>query len=210
MTEMNDALRAKLSAYIDGELDAADTAAVETLAEKDPEIAAELESLRATDAALLGAFDDLLSEPVPLDLARAIENVPATPAPANLPEAPRGWGFGAIAAGIAALVLATGIGGYGGYTLAPEKVVVAERGWMADVADYHRVYAREGRHLAEVPPEEAEHIMSWIGDRTGVPFTIPDLTAQGLTFEGARLLVAGRKPVAQLMYKAADGTIFAL
>ncbi|QHQ36033.1 anti-sigma factor family protein [Algicella marina] len=215
MTELNDTLRARLSAFLDGELSPAESDAVALLAEKDPEIAAELESLQSTDDALKAAFDDLLSEPVPLDLVRSIADPEepssaTTPEAANLPSAPGRWGFGAIAAGIAALAVTGLLSGYAGYTLAPEKTVVAQRGWMADVADYHRVYAQESRHLAEVPPEEAAHIVEWIGARTGVPFSIPDLSAQGITFEGARLLVAGGKPVAQLLYKAEDGTVFAL
>ncbi|MBU2484956.1 MAG: anti-sigma factor, partial [Alphaproteobacteria bacterium] len=44
----------------------------------------------------------------------------------------------------------------------------------------------------------------------GVAFSIPDLTGFGLTFEGGRLLVANGKPVAQLMYRQADGTVIAL
>jgi anti-sigma factor RsiW len=43
-----------------------------------------------------------------------------------------------------------------------------------------------------------------------VPFTIPDLSAQGLTFEGGRLLVAAGQPVGQLMYRDANGAVFAL
>ena len=39
---------------------------------------------------------------------------------------------------------------------------------------------------------------------------MPDLSGSGLKFEGARLLVAAGKPVAQLMYTDADGAVVAL
>ncbi len=213
MSEMNETLRARLSAYLDGELSSADAEAVEILVEKDPEIAAELEALQAADAAIFSAFDDLLKEPVPIHLAQVIQSTPSEPSipsAANTPSAPRGWGFGTIAASLALLIVGGSIGGYAGYTFAPAEVQVAQRGWLADVADYHRFYAKETRHLAEVPPTEVAHIENWMGDRTGVPFTTPDLTDQGLEFAGGRLLVAAGKPVAQLLYTSDDGTVFAL
>ena len=148
----------------------------------------------------------MLREPVPLTLARAIDG----PSAANIPAEPRRWGFGSIAAGIALLVLGTGIGGLAGYSLAPTGVQVAQTDWLDDVAGYHRLYSAESRHLTEVPATEVAHIETWIGDRTGVPFSVPDLADQGLTFEGARLLVAASRPVAQLMYTTDAGEVYAL
>jgi anti-sigma factor RsiW len=209
----------KLSAYLDGELNEADTRAVEILAEKDPEIAAELEELSRADAAIGEAFGMMLNDPVPIGLARAIENAPATdpePAatPANRTTAPR-FGFGSMVAGLALLIAGGVIGAYAMKSFAPEPdpetiEVAMGKGWIAEVADYHRIYAGQTRHLVEVPASEQDHIETWLSNTTGVPFEVPDLAPEGWTFEGGRLLVAASKPVAQLLYKDAQGKVVAL
>ncbi len=208
----------KLSAYLDGELSETDRQAVETLAEKDPEIAAELELLRQSDAAFAEAFEAMLDEPVPLTLARAIENAPEAdenaPVAANRTSAPR-YGFGSMAAGLALLVLGGGIGAFTMQEFVPgpdpETIEIAMgRGWIAEVADYHRVYARQSRHLVEVPASEQAHLQTWLTAETGVPFTVPDLSDEGWTFEGGRLLVADGRPVAQILYTDTGGQVIAL
>jgi anti-sigma factor RsiW len=82
--------------------------------------------------------------------------------------------------------------------------------WIMQVAEYHRVYAGEKRHLVEVAAAETPHIESWLGKRLEMPLVVPDLTAQGLTFQGARMLVINGAPVAQLIYTPADGRAVAL
>jgi anti-sigma factor RsiW len=61
-----------------------------------------------------------------------------------------------------------------------------------------------------VPASGDARIENWLASSVGVNFAVPDLSGRGLTFEGARLLVAGGKPVAQLMYKNEDGDVFAI
>ncbi|MDF1873160.1 zf-HC2 domain-containing protein [Vannielia sp.] len=118
-----------------------------------------------------------------------------------------------IAAVLALLVV--GAGGGALFTrgfLANEELADghATRGWMEEIADYHRVYARQTAHLVEVPASETPHIEAWLGRETGVPLNVPDLSALGFTFQGARLLVAGGRPVAQLLYTDAEGGVMAL
>lgn len=62
----------------------------------------------------------------------------------------------------------------------------------------------------EVPASQSETIRNWLAESVGVNFNVPDLEAQGLTFQGARLLVAAGKPVAQLMYKTEEGEVVAI
>ena len=81
---------------------------------------------------------------------------------------------------------------------------------MSDVAQYHLVYAGQKRHLVEVAASDTDHLQKWLSATTGVPFTVPDLTASGLTFQGGRLLAASGKPVAQLMYTDAEGRVVAV
>jgi len=204
MTELSQ----QLSAYLDGELDAATTAEVETRIQNDPAVQAELDALMMAEAAAAEEFDDLLAEPVPFALAQMIKSAdlkvtaPPPPVAANSPRPI----WGAIAAGFVMLA----IGGVGGYTLRDSAAPVQTAGWLADIADYHAVYAAQGRHLVEVGAEESAHIETWLGNTIGTPFSIPDLSGFGLTFEGGRLLVANGKPVAQLMYRDPTGTVFAL
>lgn len=200
-------LSIRLSAYLDGELDADDARAIEALLQTDPAAQAELDALMAADATAQDQFAALLDDPVPLALAQKIRSSPVGMPAART--APRRIG-GAIAAGLALFIF----GGAGGYLLkdqiAPSGTEVARAGWLSDIADYHAIYAGQQRHLVEVAADEADHIEKWLGATVGVAFSIPDLSQFGLTFEGGRLLVAAGKPVAQLMYRLQDGTVIAL
>jgi anti-sigma factor RsiW len=200
-------LSTKLSAYLDGELDAEDAQTIEALLESDPAAQAELDALIAADALASEQFDAILMDPVPLALAQKIKSSPVGSLPSRFSARLIG---SALAAGLAFFVF----GGIGGYVLkdqiAPGSVVVAQSGWLSDIADYHAVYASQQRHLVEVPAAESAHLVTWLGATVGVEFSIPDLSGFDLTFEGGRLLVAAGKPVAQLMYRQPDGAVIAL
>ncbi len=194
----------KLSAYLDGELDPADALAVETRLADDPAAQAELDALMDADAAALEQFDAQLNDPVPFALAQQIKNTPLS-APAPAPVRRPVWGA------IAASLVIFGLGGVGGYVVKDQTTpTVLAGGWLSDIADYHAIYASQGRHLVEVGADESDHIETWLGDTVGANFTIPDLSAFDLTFEGGRLVVANGKPVAQLMYRDPAGTVIAL
>ncbi|QPM92180.1 anti-sigma factor family protein [Pseudooceanicola algae] len=198
----------KLSAFLDGELTEAERLEVEAALARDPALQAELETLMAADAGARDVFDAMLEDPVPLGLADAIRTAPdpsAEPA-ANRNGPASGWRWGAVAA---ACLLIGASGGY--FTGTSQGVEVASaRDWLTDIADYHRVYAAQDRHLVEVPAAEAPHIQTWLTASIGADVAIPDLTSQGLTFQGARLLVAAGRPVSQLIYTDADNRVVAL
>lgn len=198
----------RLSAYLDGALSETERAEVEALVAGDTSLAEELSALEAADRAIGSAFASMLETPPP-DLIRAVETAPAMIAAANLPRRPR-WAMGTVAAALALVMIGAGAGSVLTRLYAPSVEVAEAPGWLDQVAEYHRVYASEGRHLVEVGAAESAHIESWLADSTGVDFTIPDLGARGLSFEGGRLLVAAGKPVGQLMYKDADGRVVAL
>jgi anti-sigma factor RsiW len=200
----------RISAYLDGALSEAERQELEALVAADPVVAAEFEALGRVDAALEAGFAEMLAAPVPLHLARAIEATRPEPAIAPAREGKVLW-----LRSLAASVALVSVGAVGGAVLtrnfAPSVEVAAKApGWLDQVAEYHAVYAAQGRHLVEVPASEQAHLETWLSDQTGVPFTVPDLTASGLTFEGARLLVANGKPVAQLMYRDAVGAVIAV
>jgi anti-sigma factor RsiW len=208
------ALLDQLSAYLDGALSAEDALAIERLVETDPAVAAEFEALSRVDQAARTGFDSLLTDPIPVALGRVIaQTVDRTPVaklpplmPANIPGPPI---WRSVAAALALLLIGGATGAYFTRAAAPVQVASA-MGWLDQVADYHLVYATQKRHLVEVPASETAHLQKWLTDTTGVAFTVPDLAASGLTFQGARLLVASGKPVAQLMYTDAAGQVVAL
>jgi anti-sigma factor RsiW len=199
----------RISAYLDGALTEAQARALEALVATDPAVAAEFEALSRVDAALERGFADMLSAPVPLHLARGIEALRPEPAPARA-------GTVAWLPRLAASIALVGLGALGGAvltrSLAPpaETLAAAAPGWLDQVVEYHTVYAAQGRHLVEVPAGERAHLETWLSEQTGVPFSVPDLAASGLEFQGARLLVAAGRPVAQLMYKDAAGQVVAV
>lgn len=196
-----------LSGYLDGELSPEVAQQLEVALAADPNLCDQLEHLRQAEAHAQKIFDDMLAEPVPLELAAVIKTAPSpTQKPANENWSPSRW----LAAASVAVALI--IGGVGGYMVAPRPL---EQGaavpvWLADIADYHLVYAQQGRHLVEVDANEADHIQTWLSNTIGAAFEIPDLSSNGLTFEGGRLLVAAGKPVAQLMFTDASGAVVAL
>ena len=227
-----------LSAYLDGELSREDAAALEAVLAVDGDLQGQLAALIEADQAAHEDFAAMLDEPVPDALVAAIlegetpaaapapdgpppppvtpqpEPAPAPlPEPANSPNAPSMMrGLGLAAAVVGALMIGGAGGLYlGGIATQPGATQGAEvAGWIADIADYHAVYATQTRHLVEVPAEEAAHIQTWLSATLGTEVVIPDLADQGLTFEGARLLVAAGRPVAQLLYTDADGAVVAL
>ena len=113
-----------------------------------------------------------------------------------------------VAASVAFLV----VGAAGGFVAGERYGVVpaAQNDWLMQVAQYHGIYAREKRHLVEVSADETPHIESWLGNRLGRTLTVPDLSASGAEFKGARLLGINGKPVAQLIYQIPGGEPFAL
>ncbi len=213
------ALEVRLSAYIDGEVNDAERRELEHLVHHDDEARLLLEMLKAGNDFGNSAFEEFLHDPVPLSLVRHIKQGPGA-APRNdriAAAAPRQvrhklWPR-ALAASLALLL----VGGSTGFIIGKASTdgaqplsAVAARTWLDDIADYHRIYARQEKHLVEVPAAQADTIRTWLSESVGVSFRLPDLQTEGLTFEGARLLVAAGKPVAQLMYKTEDGDVVAI
>jgi anti-sigma factor RsiW len=220
-------LEVRLSAYLDGQLPEAEVDEINTILAEDDDARVVFEKLKLGSEFGARAFDKLLQEPIPLDLVRTIKDAgkkedeppvagfAAIPVATVAPRRPAAFWPKALAASLV-LFLA---GGAAGYLVSEQQddasqlastQFAAARTWLDDIADYHRIYARQTRHLVEVPASDGAHIVEWLAASTGVPFTLPDLSAQSLTFEGARLLVAGGKPTAQLIYRNPQNEIFAI
>ncbi|MCJ8052671.1 anti-sigma factor [Shinella curvata] len=218
-------IEVRLSAYLDGQLPRSEMNEIDEILAQDDDAREVFEKLKLGSEFGARAFERMLQEPIPLDLVRNIKEARASEddAPklgiagvpvAAAPAARRSTFWPQALAASLAIFMAGGVAGYliseQQDTDAPLQIAAAPRTWLDDIADYHRIYARQTRHLVEVPASDKEHIVEWLSASTGVAFTLPDLTAQNLTFEGARLLVAGGKPTAQLLYRDAENEIFAI
>src|SRR5260221_3021508 len=152
MPELDDTT---LVAYVDGELDAATAREVEHALETAPAARDTVAKLRASASLVSAAFADAVHEPPSPALVTLLRATQPRRRPRRylLP----------IAASIALLV-GLGAGALGTRQLdrasAPEPQ--AKR-LVDEVAQYHRVYAREQRHLVEVAATETPHIEEGLG-----------------------------------------------
>jgi anti-sigma factor RsiW len=218
-------LEIRLSAYLDGQLPQTEVDEIDAILAEDDDARVVFEKLKLGSEFGARAFDRMLQDPIPLDLVRTIKDVgrgedeppksgfAAIPVAAAAPRRPSAFWPKALAASLVIFIA----GGAAGYLVSEQQgaaeaplQIAAARTWLDDIADYHRIYSRQTRHLVEVPASEQEHIAEWLSASTGVSFTPPDLSDKNLTFQGARLLVAGGKPTAQLLYRDAENEIFAI
>jgi len=184
MIELSDEL---LVAYVDGELNAPQRAAVQAQLKDDEAAREKVRDLEDTSRLLRMAFED---EPV----ATVVRLKPRPGRPNLLARRPVLSGLAAAAA----VVLMIAAGTVGWHTGTGED----RAEFMEDVAAYHAIYAAETEHLAEVPADRKAHIEEWLGRRLNRSLSVPDLVATGWDFEGARLLAEGHNPIAQLLYSA--------
>ncbi len=180
-------------AYLDGRLDDARMAEVETYLDRHPETAQKIAGWRANDTAL----SDLLA---PYAYAGA-DDIPAKTHASN-------WNRAGLIA--AMLVITFGLGGGAGYLIRDwsQPAVSASEpvNWLEAAArDVYLTYVREVRHPVEVGPDEREHLVSWLGNRIEKPFTAPSLADLGFSLVGGRLLPLNGQPGAMLMYENAQG-----
>jgi anti-sigma factor RsiW len=73
----------------------------------------------------------------------------------------------------------------------------------AEVA--HVVYAPEVRHPVEVAAAEQQHLVQWLSKRLDKPIKVPDLSAQGYSLVGGRLLPGNEGARAQFMFERNGG-----
>lgn len=212
-------LEVRLSALIDGEVNEAEKKELEALIATDEDARGVYDTLVAGSNLGNKAFEEILHDPVPLALVRRIKQGPGvSPRAERVTDGPARLASSALwPKALAASLVLLVAGGTAGYIIgqdstgSPAALQVASRSWLDDVADYHRVYSRPGERLVEVPASEGDAaITAWLANSTGVDFTLPDVTASGLKFEGARLVVASGKPVAQLMYRNTSGQVVAI
>ena len=193
---MSQISRDQLMAYADGQLPETERAAVEAYLGANPEA--------ATEVALMQRQSDAIRT---LFAPAGAEGVPARLRPRRLAaeigrRRTRSWGWAAAA------VLLVGLGlGAGWFARPLLDVPSAGQVLIADAVNAHAVYVAENRHAVEVGADDSEHLSTWLSNRLDTRLGMPDLTPQGFTLVGGRLLpgapdAGGR--AAQLMYEDAS------
>ena len=185
---------ADLQAYADGRLPESRRAAVESWLAARPDEAERIAAYRRLAQEVRSAYDSMLGEPVPPQLARA-----ASP---RLP-------WGRIAAVLAWIVLGLAIGAPAGWYAKPDRVVaptVPDPALFARrAAVAHAVYSPEVRHPVEVGADDEQHLVNWLSKRLGVKLRAPKLDEAGMSLVGGRLLPGDSGPVAHFMYQTQNG-----
>jgi anti-sigma factor RsiW len=219
----------RLVAYLDGELDAAERRALEAWVAADPEVATRLAALAQTGQLLRLAFDDVVREPLPerlmvaargetdLTAAKIVSFASRQASSRRVPA--RSW---RLAFPIAASVLGVLAGGSTAYVgvgrflaasgtgaVAPGNEAAANDVWLDTAAGYFKLFVNTGDYaLVDVPasgdPREA---LQKISQSLLPGVRPPDLKPWGLTFRGARLVLVGGRPAAQLVYTTENKAI---
>jgi anti-sigma factor RsiW len=186
-----------LHAYVDGQLTDAQRKAVEAYVAAHPDAAALIAQWTRQNDALNALFASAAKEPVPAQLnpQRIAERV----------RSDRLRLFRTVAATLVVVAAAGSVGWYmRGATWQEEPI--AER-LIDNAVVAHALYVKEKSHAVEVAAD-TPNLMRWLSNRIASPIDAPNLTAQGYTFLGGRLLPGengehAHGPAAQLMYENA-------
>jgi len=180
---------AELHAYIDNQLAQDRRAAVEAWLAAHPEDAVRVAAYRRLAEQWRAAYEPVLTEPMPRELAAVLLKRP----PSRLPRRV------AMAAGLAAVIGAWAL-------LQPKHVPSAAASEMVRrAAIAHAVYAADVEHPVETGPGANAQLLAWLSERLGMKVDAPELGAVGLSFIGGRLLPGDKTAAALLMYEGQNG-----
>ncbi len=216
-----------LTAYIDGELDAALAAEIDESRKASPELDTQLEALNAQTASLRSAFDEMLedapnlealinrsnrnaseqpnvgvSEVVQLDTSPRVAHL--SPSNSNVRNGMSRRGMMAMAASV---LVAVGISGPAGYYGA---AVTNQPDWRMEVANYQALYVTGT--LDHVVPELASQEMERqrVVAQLGIDIPMSALQSSLADYKRGQILGFEGKPLAQFAYLTQDGKPIAL
>jgi len=224
----------RLVAYLDGQIDAADQAEVEAWLDSDPLARDKLAALAESGDLLRQAYDEVVREPLPDRLIAAARGESGQLAGRVVPfalrrvegaAAPRyRWRialpvaaslFGLLAGGSAAYLgveKMLPIGTAGETNASAVDAAAANNLWLDNAAGDFKLFASAGdKALLDVPATgDAHEALQKISQSLTQQVRLPDLKPWGLSFEGARLVVADGRPAAQLVYTTDNKAIGSL
>ncbi len=180
-------VEARLGAYLDGELDASETAAVSAHLKGCPECAASLDRLRAVRTAVRA---ELPAYRAPDTLRMRIRDVVREAAPALSPARPPAWRWLAVAAAVVLAVVGTWkvASDRGGENVLAEEVLAAH------------VRSLLPGHLTDVLSSDQHTVKPWFNGKLDFSPPVADESAAGYPLLGGRLDYVGGRLVAALVY----------
>ena len=193
----------ELHAYVDNQLEPGRQPAVLRYLQEHPDAARRVAAYKDQREALRAAFGGVSAEPIPprLNLDRLIQQ--------RLGQSRTPW------RAAAAVLLAFGVGGAGGWLLhggAPSQSGTMTLLAQEAVAN-HVVYTADRRRPTELGAEQRDDLARWVSNRLNHPVAPPDLTADGYRYMGGRLAATPDGPAGLFMYDDPQGlrlTIFVL
>ena len=205
---------ADLHAFVDGQLTPERQHEIAAYLASRIDEAQRVDSYRAQKRELRALFAPVLDEALPARLQRAAR--PRTP-----------WYLQRLAAGVL-IAIASGATGWGlrggmpgepgtpgssgtsGTAGTPANITTVSSmssatGFAQRAAVAHAVYSPDQRRAVEVDAAHEDQLVAWLSKRMGTPMKPPHLQALGYSLEGGRLLPGDKGPVAQFMYRHAQG-----
>lgn len=190
-----------LHAFVDGQLPPADMDLVEAYLNANPDVAEEVADWAQQNTDLNALFPAAAQTAAPQ----------VAPPPANTNTAPSGLSWPAIAAALAMMAVGLGGGWFARGLQAPNTTAMASL--VQEAVAAHAVYSVDPHRPVEVAGTEEELLVRWLSARVGEQLAAPDLSVQGFTLVGGRLLSVEEGPAAQFMYENEGGkriTLFAV
>ena len=190
-----------LHAYVDHALDATRRREVQDHLDRHPQAALRVAGFAAQRQGLRSALADIADEPVPprLNLNHLVAE--------HRVARQRPWRMAA------AVLLALGLGGYGGYFIRGSASDVTPTGIAAlarEASTSYAVYAADPLRPVEMGPEKRAELIAWVSDRLKRPVAVPDLSKSGYRFIGGRLVTTEHGPAGMFIYDDASGTRLAM
>jgi anti-sigma factor RsiW len=183
-----------LTAYLDGELAAAERSSLESRIASEPQLKARLETLAATTRQLRPAYDTLLTL-APTDRLLTILDR------ASARHAPRPWRRALLA--LAAAIVIFVAGGIAGRML-PTTEVHDELDWREAVAEYQRFMTTDTLAAVAEQPDALATELRTVSGKLAVDLNADTLALQGATLKRVNLYGYRGEPLVQLAYQTPD------
>ena len=177
----------RLGAYLDGELDAVETASIAAHVKGCPSCAEALDRLRALRAAVRV---ELATYRAPDTLRMRVRDAVREAAPTVSPPRQAAWSWLAVAAAVALAVVGT-------WKVAADRAATSLV--TEEVLAAHLRALMPG-HLTDVLSSDQHTVKPWFNGRLDFSPPVSDLAAAGFPLEGGRLDYVGDRPVAALVY----------
>jgi len=214
MTDHRDLLDAdaRLTAYLDGELDAAERFSLEDELRADPALAGRLALLRRSQLPFAEAFAPLLDDAPKARLEAMLDGLAETETSPRQTAALQPGRRGLVAAGVA--LFALGVLGSRAMDLlrgAPDEEEAEHADdWREAVAQYLALYTSDTLAAVTDDPAARQRELALVGDRLDLPLTLAAVQIPGVSLKNARLLRYDGRQLGQLTYLDADSGPLAL